>query len=114
MNSEYVDGVAPRHALTAPSAIPRDVQHRADPAGRFADRMATFDSMRATAIGAGPNVKVTERLGCPFSSRWEAIDLNTHDHEPGARMHIVGRGATPREAVKDLLAQLSTTTTPQE
>lgn len=48
MNSNFVDGVAPRDAMYAPSAIPKLVPHVADPADRFADQMRTFDRMRAT------------------------------------------------------------------
>lgn len=50
MNDDYVDGVRPHDALNAPSAVPRDVPHQADPANRFADQMACFDRMRETNL----------------------------------------------------------------
>lgn len=50
MNDDYVDGVRPHDALNAPSAVPRNVPHKADPADRFADQMACFDRMRETNL----------------------------------------------------------------
>lgn len=47
MSDDYIDGVSPKAALNAPGPS-RDVEHKADPADRFADQMETFDRMRET------------------------------------------------------------------
>lgn len=48
--NDYIDGVQPAHALSAPSAQPRDVPHEAISSEHFADQMAVFDRMRQNEI----------------------------------------------------------------
>lgn len=45
---DFVDGVSPRAALTAPSAISLYVSHTTISLDHFANQMATFDRMRET------------------------------------------------------------------
>lgn len=37
---------------------------------------------------------------------WAAVDADTHDPDPEARDHVVGRGPTERAAINDLVEQL--------